>query len=106
MQAYFSSRKYADISQTTRSRPRANFRRLYLLSLSGNENNFIRYQCETLIQKEEYENYFKYIFSVALGSIMLTSCDLDTIPTTYVDAGSVFGKTGDAEKYLMVVGTT
>ena len=38
---------------------------------------------------------FKYIFSVALGSIMLTSCDLDTIPTTYVDAGSVFGKTGD-----------
>ena len=41
---------------------------------------------------------FKYIFSVALGSIMLTSCDLDTIPTTYVDAGSVFGKTGDAEK--------
>lgn len=49
---------------------------------------------------------FKYIFSVALGSIMLTSCDLDTIPTTYVDAGSVFGKTGDAEKYLTVVGTT
>ena len=43
---------------------------------------------------------FKYIFSVALGSIMLTSCDLDTIPTTYVDAGSVFGKTGDAEKVL------
>ena len=31
---------------------------------------------------------------------MLTSCDLDTIPTTYVDAGSVFGKTGDAEKVL------
>ena len=33
-------------------------------------------------------------------STMLTSCDLDTIPTTYVDAGSVFGKTGDAEKVL------
>ena len=42
----------------------------------------------------------KYIFSFALGSTMLTSCDLDTIPTTYVDAGSVFGKTGDAEKVL------
>lgn len=43
---------------------------------------------------------FKYIFSLALGVSMFTSCDLDTIPTTYVDAGSVFGKTGDAEKVL------
>ena len=49
---------------------------------------------------------FKYIFSVALGSIMLTSCDLDTIPTTYVDAGSVFGKQEMPKKYLTVVGTT
>ncbi len=32
---------------------------------------------------------------------MLTSCDLDTIPTTYVDAGSVFGTTGDAEKKVL-----
>lgn len=37
---------------------------------------------------------------------MLTSCDLDTIPTTYVDAGSVFGKQEMPKKYLMVVGTT
>ena len=43
---------------------------------------------------------FKYILSVALGASILTSCDLDTIPTTSVDAGSVFGKTGDAEKVL------
>ena len=43
---------------------------------------------------------FKDIFSVALGSIVLTSSDLDTIPTTCVDAGSVFGKTGDAEEVL------
>ena len=43
---------------------------------------------------------FKYIFSIALGAGMFTSCDLDTIPTTYVDAGSVFGKTVDAEKVL------
>lgn len=43
---------------------------------------------------------FKYIFSLALGATMITSCDLDTIPTTSVDAGSVFSKTGDAEKVL------
>lgn len=43
---------------------------------------------------------FKYIFSFALGTVMFTSCDLDTIPTTSVDAGSVFGKTVDAEKVL------
>ena len=43
---------------------------------------------------------FKYIFSIALGAGMFTSCDLDTIPTTYVDVGSVFGKTVDAEKVL------
>lgn len=43
---------------------------------------------------------FRYIFSVALGATAFTSCDLDTIPTTYVDSGSVFRKTEDAEKVL------
>lgn len=43
---------------------------------------------------------FKYIFSFTLGAAMFTSCDLDTIPTNSLDAGSVFGKTGDAEKVL------
>ncbi len=43
---------------------------------------------------------FKYIFSFALGATMFTSCDLDTTPTTQLDAESVFGKTGDAEKVL------
>lgn len=43
---------------------------------------------------------FKYFFSAALGAASLTSCDLDTIPTTYIDSDSVFGKTADTEKVL------
>ena len=46
------------------------------------------------------KTFFKYIFSLALGAGIFTSCDLNTIPTNYVDAGSVFSKTGDAEKVL------
>ena len=46
------------------------------------------------------KNLFKYIFALTLGASTFTSCDLDTIPTTYIDAGSVFGKTEDAEKVL------
>lgn len=44
---------------------------------------------------------YKKIFLLAyVSSIMLASCDLNTIPTTSVDAGSVFGKTKDTEKVL------
>ncbi len=43
---------------------------------------------------------YKYIFSFALSAAICTSCDLNTIPTTYVDSESVFGKTSDAEKVL------
>ena len=46
------------------------------------------------------KNLFKYIFAFTLGTCTFTSCDLDTVPTTYLDAGSVFGKTEDAEKVL------
>ena len=46
------------------------------------------------------KNLFKYIFALTLGTCTFTSCDLDTIPTTSVDAGSVFSKTEDAEKVL------
>ena len=42
----------------------------------------------------------KYILSATLGCAVLTSCDLDTTPTTYVDESAVFGKTSDVEKIL------
>lgn len=42
----------------------------------------------------------KYIWTVALGLTMLSSCDLDVTPTTSVDSESVFSKTEDAEKVL------
>jgi hypothetical protein len=37
---------------------------------------------------------------VALIATLFTSCDLDTQPTTSLDAGSVFNKTEDAEKII------
>lgn len=43
---------------------------------------------------------FNYIVALMASTILLTACDLDTIPTTQVDAGSVFNKTEDAEKVL------
>lgn len=43
---------------------------------------------------------FNYIFSLALGTILFTSCDLETIPTTSVDAGSAFSTTENADKVL------
>lgn len=41
-----------------------------------------------------------YIVALLASTLLLTSCDLNTIPTTEVDAGSVFNKTEDAEKVL------
>lgn len=41
-----------------------------------------------------------YIVALLASTLLLTSCDLNTIPTTQVDAGSVFNKTEDAEKVL------
>ncbi len=41
-----------------------------------------------------------YIFALLVSTLLLTGCDLNTIPTTQVDAGSVFNKTEDAEKVL------
>jgi hypothetical protein len=43
---------------------------------------------------------YKQLIAVALIAIALTSCDLDTQPTTSLDAGSVFNKTEDAEKII------
>lgn len=44
--------------------------------------------------------YNKLSIAVALLAAALTSCDLDTHPTTSLDAGSVFNKTEDAEKVI------
>ena len=47
------------------------------------------------------KKFLKYICSLALGATLVTSCDLDTMPTTSVDAGLVFKTTEDAEKVLI-----
>jgi hypothetical protein len=44
--------------------------------------------------------YTKLWIAAALAVASLTSCDLDTHPTTSLDAGSVFNKTEDAEKVI------
>lgn len=43
----------------------------------------------------------KYLFSTSIGVLLMTSCDLDTVPTTSVDSGSVYSSTEDAEKVLV-----
>ena len=41
------------------------------------------------------------LFLILWGSILLTSCDLETNPTTSVEAGQVFATTSDADKVLI-----
>lgn len=43
---------------------------------------------------------FNYILSLIVGVTLFTSCDLNTIPTTSVDAGSAFSTTQNADKVL------
>lgn len=54
-------------------------------------------------EKDMNKKYFSNILSaimVLLSVAGLSSCDLDTSPTTSVDTGSVFGSTSDAEMVL------
>ncbi|MFV0536286.1 MAG: RagB/SusD family nutrient uptake outer membrane protein [Dysgonomonas sp.] len=47
------------------------------------------------------KRFFKYILVGVLSVSSFSACDLDTNPTTSIDAGSVFNTTGDAEKVLI-----
>ena len=44
---------------------------------------------------------YKYFLVLILSSSLFISCDLNTTPTTSLDAGIVFNRTDDAEKILI-----
>lgn len=52
---------------------------------------------------KEMKHLYKYIFVLVLSIPLFISCDLNTTPTTSLDAGNVFNNTQDAEK--IIIGT-
>lgn len=49
---------------------------------------------------------FKNICVGALAALAMASCDLDTAPTSSIDAGNVYTSTSRAESVLRGAGTT